>query len=110
MSKISYCKILLLSVVFSLPANVFAQAYADTMSIVSVSTSLIFGLCIIVGVLFVGMGLVRYQQHRQNPSETPLSRVLYVLFFGILMLVLPYIAQKAVIYNVINSTADEVTN
>ena len=83
----------------------WASAYNNTMSVVSVSRRLIFALCQLTGVLFIGMGLIRYQQYRQNPSETPLNRVLYVLLFGIAMLVLPYIAQKAEIQATINNDA-----
>jgi len=89
--------------------NAWASAYNDTMSVFSASLGLIFALCELTGVLFIGVGFVRWQQHRQNPSETPLSRVLYVLFFGLGMLILPYIAHKATINQTIETAAEQAS-
>ncbi len=87
----------------------WATAYNSTMSVLSTSLSIIFSLCEITGVLFIGISFIRYQQYRQNPSETPLSRVLYVLLFGLILLILPNIAQKASIHTTIKEAADTET-
>lgn len=83
----------------------WAEGYGSAMSVMSVSLSLIFNLCLLAGLLFIGMGLVRYHIHRQNPTEMPWSRVIYVTLFGVAMLVLPYIIKKASIHEVIETTA-----
>lgn len=86
-------------------STAWAQVYNNAMSLISVSLNLLFGLCVLVGVLFIGIALTRYQQFRQNPAETPLGRVLFVLFFGIALLVLPYIAQQESTNQVIKEAA-----
>jgi hypothetical protein len=96
------CGLLLTTLISS---TAWAQVYNNAMSLISVSLNLLFGLCVLVGVLFIGIALTRYQQFRQNPAETPLSRVLFVLFFGIALLVLPCIAQQESTHQVIQEAA-----
>lgn len=102
-SKVKHAIIIVLSSFVA--TNAWAQAYSNTMSMLSVSLNLLFGLCVITGVLFIGIAFTRYQQFRQNPSETPLNRVFFVLFFGVAMLFLPYVAKKATTHQVIQEVA-----
>lgn len=49
--------------------------------------------CYIIGVaLIVGSG-IQYRTYRMNPMQSPLSRVLLWLIFGIAIFVLPFVAQ-----------------
>lgn len=107
MNKLKGLKIALLLIGSCLVNTAMASAYNETMSVFSASLGLIFALCELTGVLFIGISFVRYQQYRQNPSETPLSRVLYMLFFGLAMLILPYIAHQATINETIKTAAEE---
>lgn len=102
MSRKIQCGLLLTTLMIN---NAWAQLYSNAMSGLSVGLNMIFGLCVLTGVLFIGIALTRYQQFRQNPAETPLGRVFFVLFFGIAMLILPYIAQKETTHQVIEEAA-----
>ena len=90
-----------------LAGTAWASAYNSTMSILSASIGIIFVLCKLTGLLFSGIAFVRYRQYRQNPSETPLSRVIYVALFGVAMFLIPYMAEQEEIITTIHSAAEQ---
>lgn len=49
--------------------------------------SLIFGICFILG------SVVRFKEYRENDSQTPISRPIVMLVFGIVMVGIPLIAK-----------------
>lgn len=47
----------------------------------------------VIGIAFVTASLIRYREHRINPSQTPISRVLFLLLCGLAMGFCPWIIQ-----------------
>ncbi|MCD6048315.1 MAG: hypothetical protein K0S08_1962 [Gammaproteobacteria bacterium] len=95
------------------PLIALAQAntespYLDTMSMFSTISAIIFALCHIAGIIFIFMSIVYYRRYRQNPNETPLGRVLWVLVLGILIFCLPWAAAQNSIYQEMQSASEQV--
>jgi high-affinity K+ transport system ATPase subunit B len=95
------------------PLIALAQAnaestYLDTMNLFSTISAIIFALCHIAGIVFAFMSVVYYRRYRQNPNETPISRVLWVLGLGILIFCLPWAAEQNSIYQEMQAASEQV--
>jgi len=47
---------------------------------------------LIIGGLFLFASLIKYRQHRRNPTMMPLSTVIFLLIAGVLLVCLPLIS------------------
>jgi hypothetical protein len=106
-------KILMIGFIF---LSILAWADDDpTMSSISTSVlsvadmvvNLIFGLCYTVGIIFGFMTLIFFRRYRQNPVETTLSKVIWIFFIGVIIFLLPFIAQSLNFYQTINNAAQQ---
>jgi hypothetical protein len=48
----------------------------------------------VIGFVFVFGSLIRYHEHRKNPSQTPISRVVFLLIAGLVIGFFPYMAAE----------------
>lgn len=47
-----------------------------------------------IGVVFVFGGIIRYFEHRKNPSQTPISKVVFLLLAGLAIGFFPFVASQ----------------
>jgi len=65
----------------------------DALEPVSVFNSFINTSAMMIGSCFLFAAFVKYNQHRINPMAAPISTVLMLLVFGLLLLLLPFTAR-----------------
>jgi len=46
-------------------------------------------LCLVVGIAFTGMGILKFRQHAENPNQVPISQPLIRMAIGVLLIALP---------------------
>lgn len=111
MKKTSTCLSIFLMSLF--PFVVLAQEsnspYLATMSMFDTISSIIFALCHIAGMIFFFMSMIYFRRYRQNPNETPISRVLWVLVLGLIIFFLPWVAEQNSIYQEMQNADQRVT-
>ncbi len=83
------------------------ETYLQTMSMLDFIMMLIFGMCRIAGIVFIFMSFVYYRRFRQNPHETPLNRVIWVLVLGLLIFFIPTLAEYNNIYSTMQTAGEE---
>lgn len=66
---------------------------ANLLEPVSVLTDFVTNVSIIIGASFLFASLIKYMEHRVNPLGVPISTVVFLLIFGVVLLCLP-IAYK----------------
>ncbi len=99
-------------ILFLLLGSHYAQAdeiYGHTLDVVSDIIMIFFALAHVVGAVFIFMSFVYYRRFRQNSVETPISKVLWVLFFGIVLFCFPWVAEQLSIYQTIAQAAQQTT-
>ncbi len=74
-------------------ATSLGQASINAIEPISIFTTVLYDLCYILGTAFVLGSIIRYKEHRNNPSQTPISRVIMLLIFGLILLVIPVLTQ-----------------
>lgn len=60
---------------------------------IGIFTNAVYSICYILGAAFIMGSVVRYREYRENPSQTPISRPIAILLFGIVLLSIPIIAK-----------------
>ncbi len=75
----------------SLPS--LGDAAIKALEPVSVFTATLYNICYILGTLFLLGSIIRFKEYRENPSQTPISRPLTVLLFGLVLFAVPFIAK-----------------
>lgn len=77
------------------PASVssLGQTAGTVMGPLSTFTKILYIICYVLGICFLLGGIVRYKEYRQNPSETPVSRAISILIFGLIFLAIPMITK-----------------
>lgn len=55
--------------------------------------SIIYSMCYVLGAAFIMGSMIRFKEHRQNPSQTPISRPIAIFIFGLVFIVIPIIAK-----------------
>ncbi|TAK77067.1 MAG: hypothetical protein EPO11_03195 [Gammaproteobacteria bacterium] len=71
------------------------QVAQNAIEPVSVFASFIQTACIIVGASFLFTCLIKYIEHRRSPLMVPLSRVIFLLVAGVILILLPFISMLA---------------
>jgi hypothetical protein len=56
---------------------------------VNILTDFVTSVSLIIGATFLFAAFIKYMQHRVNPMAIPISNVLFLLFFGVVLLCLP---------------------
>lgn len=107
--KVRSLKILTTSLLFlALPAWAEGSPYLGTLSTLNVIVTLLFALCHVVGIVFMFLSVVYFRRYRQNPNETPLSRVLWTLILGVLIFFVPWVGSNLEIYKTMQQASEEV--
>lgn len=82
-----------------LPSIVFAadvslgQLSTSLMGPVSVLADLMYKICYVLGAMFLLGSVLQYKNHRDNPSQVPISRPILLLVFGLILIGFPFFAQ-----------------
>lgn len=69
------------------------SASANVMEPLSIFTNGLYNICYILGVGFILGSIIRFREYRQNPSQTPISRPIAILCFGLIFIAVPIIAK-----------------
>lgn len=112
MRKIFYLFLVMLS--FSLVGSVWADSSVTmsnvstgALSVMDIATNLTFGLCYVVGVILAFMTLVFFRRYRQNPIETPISKVFWTFVLGAVVFVFPFVAHTVGIYQTMEEASEQ---
>lgn len=68
----------------------------NMMEPVSIVTEFVLTACYIIGASFLFTAMIKYFEHRRNPLASPLGTVAFLVFAGILLILLPLLTS---IYN-----------
>lgn len=60
---------------------------------VNIFITALYNICYILGTVFVLGSGIRYKDYRDNPTQTPISRPIMLFIFGLILLVLPFVAK-----------------
>ena len=74
---------------FQQPPSGFGAVANNLMEPVTILSSLVDTASIVIGLSCLFASFLRYMQHRINPLATPISIVVYLLIFGIILTALP---------------------
>ena len=61
----------------------------NLMNPVGVMSSFVSSGCILIGGAFLFASIIKYVEHRRSPLMVPISTVIFLLFAGLLLIVLP---------------------
>jgi hypothetical protein len=92
-----------LSTILLVLASLSVQADAPSLgemsdnmvSSLSVVSTVLYKSCYVFGAILLVAGGNLFIRYRRNPTETPLSRWLMYLLFGVLLILLPFFAQHS---------------
>lgn len=56
-------------------------------------TKAIYAMCYVIGSSLILGSLMMYKMHRDNPIQTPMSRVIFLFLFGVVIVLIPIVAQ-----------------
>lgn len=70
-----------------------AQLSSNILGPVSLFTKTLYNACYIIGTMLIMSSFVQYRDHRNNPSQVPISRPVLLLIFGLLLIGLPFIGH-----------------
>jgi intracellular multiplication protein IcmD len=59
----------------------------------SLFAGLLYNICYVIGAAFIAGSVIQYKAYRDNPSQVPLNRPVLLLFFGLLLIALPFITR-----------------
>lgn len=112
MRKIFYLFLILLFSCLGLLAwadNSVTMANVSTgaLSVMDIATNLTFGMCYVVGVILAFMTLVFFRRYRQNPVETPLSKVFWTFALATVVFVFPFVAHTVGIYETMEEASEK---
>jgi ABC-type spermidine/putrescine transport system permease subunit II len=104
-----------LLLLLSLSASSFASADELNMSVVSTNvlsmtdmlSNLIFGLCYVMGITLAFMTLIFFRRYKQNPVETPLSKIFWTFFLAVVIFLLPFVARTMGIYQEMEDASEQ---
>ncbi|MFN3233948.1 MAG: hypothetical protein ACE365_00855 [Gammaproteobacteria bacterium] len=89
--------VLCMSVVIA--TNAFAQQYGtvtgNVLNMAKTLSGFINTVFFILGAGFLMMAFVQYNQHRKNPIQVPISRVIVLVLLGLVFLLITLIAKYA---------------
>lgn len=68
-------------------------ASANALEPLGIFTNALYSICYILGAGFIMSSIIRFKEYRENPSQTPISRPIAVLIFGLIFLAIPFIAR-----------------
>lgn len=74
-------------------ATSLGQASLNAIEPIGIFTGVLYDLCYILGTAFVLGSFIRYKEHRNNPSQTPISRPIMLCIFGLILLAVPFLTQ-----------------
>lgn len=74
---------------FQAPSRGFGAVADNLMEPVTIMSSLVDTGSMVIGLSCLFAAFLRYMQHRINPLATPISMVVYLLIFGIVLTALP---------------------
>lgn len=77
------------------------------LSIMDIATNLTFGLCYVVGIILIFMTLVFFRRYRQNPVETPISKVFWTFLLGVVVFIFPFVAHTVGIYETMEEASEQ---
>ncbi len=69
------------------------QISGNLMEPLSVFTGTAHNICLVLGIAFLAGALIQYKNHRDNPSQAPISRSIFLLIFGLVLVALPLIGK-----------------
>jgi|GEM_PF-5727993 len=81
---------------FATQPGIFRKASYAIIEPLSLLISFMHHLAWVIGIAFFLGAISRYVQHRNNPSQTPLHRPLFLGVLGIVLICLPIVTQKAI--------------
>ncbi|MFN7096208.1 MAG: DUF6750 family protein [Gammaproteobacteria bacterium] len=53
------------------------------------------GVCYVIGLGFLLVGLLQYKYHRENPQQIKISTPIILVLLGVIMIALPFIAMMS---------------
>lgn len=56
---------------------------------ISILTDFVTTAALLIGAMFFFVAFVKYMQHRKNPLAVPINNVVFLVIFGILLIILP---------------------
>lgn len=56
---------------------------------VSILTDFVTSISLIIGVMFMFVAFMKYMQHRKNPLAVPINNVVFLVIFGVILILLP---------------------
>ncbi len=59
----------------------------------NVITQVMLGICIVMGIGFLGLSFVHYKGHRQNPKLIPLGKPVMYVVLGLVLLCIPFLEE-----------------
>lgn len=69
------------------------QVAGNATTATDLMTSVLCDIFYVIGIAFVVASVVKFREHRDNPSQTPLMRPVMFLIIGLLIGVFPFIIQ-----------------
>lgn len=77
-----------------IPPTVSLGDAANNMLVpVGIFTNVLYNIFYVVGVMCLAGSIIRYKEHRENPSQTRLSTPIFLLLIGGVFIALPFIAR-----------------
>lgn len=70
-----------------------AQVSSNILGPVSLFTKTLYSACYVLGAMLIMSSIVQYRDHRNNPSQVPISRPVSLLIFGLLLIGLPWVGH-----------------
>ncbi|MEM1244456.1 MAG: hypothetical protein AAGG80_06535 [Pseudomonadota bacterium] len=68
---------------------------SNTTSVFLMMGGMMRGIAYVIGFSFIVASLVKFVDHKQNPSQSPLFVPCLLLLFGTVLIILPFIAKLA---------------
>lgn len=65
----------------------------NLMEPLTVFTGTTYNIILVIGIAFLGGALIQYKNYRDNPSQTPINRSIFLLIFGLILIAVPLIAK-----------------
>ena len=92
----------LLQTVSFFGASIYAGAsYAigslgqNLMGVAANISSLVSGICLVIGLSLLAGAVIQYRQHRRNRLMTPISKPIFMLILGLVLVCVPLLERFA---------------
>lgn len=76
----------------SVPTGSLGQLANQTMEPVGVLTRTMYNICYVLGATMLLGSVIQYKNYRDNPSQVRLSRPIFLLVIGLVLLAIPFIS------------------